>query len=235
MFRNRLTTLFLKLTAAIAVTVSPAVAGPPVFEDGFDKQFLDSAWEIRNDGEDMRGLDDGRLAVVAQPGTLTKDTVRNFLVLQDPLTEKNADVDLKLRVDIQRYGGDWGARAYGGIALHQDKNRYLILYITNFKAGYKSDSGPYAIFAKRQGGKTKPWLGKRLAAMKTGPIDFHLKIEKRSYKYTARASLDGRKWTRIGTMALLNTPLKPGLFASRGANADEVIYEFDHFSISKTD
>ena len=71
--------------------------------------------------------------------------------------------------------------------------------------------------------------------MKTGAFDFHLKIQKRSYKYTALASMDGKKWTRIGTMAVLNAPLKPALFASRGAKADEVIYEFDHFSVSKAD
>ena len=229
----------LPLTATVVLTTllgtSVAAADQEIFAESFDKQFLSAAWDNRNDSEDMRGLDDGRLAVVAQPGTLTKDSVKNLLVLKDPLVEKNADVKLKLKVDIQRYGGDWATRAFGGIALHQDKNRYLILYITNFKAGYNSDSGPYAIFAKRQGGKTMPWLGKRLAAMKTGAFDFHLKIEKRNYKYTALASMDGKKWTRIGTMAVLNAPLKLALFASRGAKADEVIYEFDHFSVSKAD
>ena len=150
----------LPLTTSVVLTsllgTSIAAADQKIFEDSFDKQFLNAAWDIRNDSEDMRGLDDGRLAVVAQPGTLTKDSVKNFLVLKDPLVEKNADVTLTLKVDIQRYGRNWGTRAFGGIALHQDKNRYLILYITNFKAGYNSDSGPYAIFAKRQGGKTMP-------------------------------------------------------------------------------
>jgi len=232
---TRLPMLMATVAVATLLGTSIAAADQKIFEDSFDKQFLNAAWDIRNDSQDMRGLDDGRLAVVAQPGTLTKDSVKNFLVLKDSLVEKNADVTLKLRVDIQRYGGDWGTRAFGGIALHRDKNTYLILYITNFRAGYNSDSGPYAIFAKRQGGKTMPWLSKRLAAMKTGVFDFHLKIEKRSYKYTASASPDGKKWTRIGTMAVLNTQLKPALFASRGAKADEVIYEFDHFSISKAD
>lgn len=226
------------LLAALWLTAGGAGIGHAasvLFSDDFDKPFLNEAWQIRNDSADMRALDAGMLAVVTEPGSLSKGKARNVLVLKKPLTEKNADVTVKLRVDIQEYGGDWSKRVLGGIVLDSSKNDYLILYIVNFQASYNSDSGPYAILAKRHNGKARPYLARRLTSMKKGPIDFHLRLEKRNYKYAGFASLDGRKWQKLGTFGVLNKSFRPGLFALRGNNAAEAIYEFDRFTVTKQD
>jgi len=103
----------------------------------------------------------------------------------------------------------------------------------NFRGAYKSDSGPRVFFAKRQGGNGRKTVSQQLGKMKIGVSAFKLRIEKRGYKYTARASTDGgKKWIRIATFAVFNKPLRPGLFAVRGKEADEAIYEFDEFAIT---
>jgi len=178
---------------SIVILNTAANADSVLFEDTFSKKFLSDKWQVQNDSADMRALDEGRLAIVTQPGSISKGTAKNILTYADPLSEKNADIAVKLWVDIQAYGSNWGNRIFGGLTLHNSKT---------------------------ENGKLRPLLMTRLAEMKVGAKDYYLRIEKRNYKFLAMASLDGRKWRRVGTFALLNKKLHPGLFATRGAQAD---------------
>lgn len=205
---------------SIGILNTAANADSVLFEDTFSKKFLSDKWQVQNDSADMRALDEGRLAIVTQPGSISKGTAKNILTYADPLSEKNADIAVKLRVDIQAYGSNWGNRIFGGLTLHNSKTDYMLLYITNIRGAYRSGSGSYAVLTKTQNGKLRPLLMTRLAEMKVGAKDYYLRIEKRDYKYSAMASLDGRKWRRVGTFALLNKKLHPGLFATRGVQAD---------------
>lgn len=215
--------------------VNTGQASSVLFSDDFGKPFIDEAWQVRNDSPDMRALDSGMLAVVTEPGSLPKGKAKNVLTLKQALKEKNADVSVKLRVDIQEYGDSWSKRILGGVVLDDSKDNYLLLYIVNFRGAYQSSSGPHAILYKRQNGKGRPYMFRQLGTMKKGPIDFHLRLEKRNYRYTGFASLDGKKWQRIGTFGVLNRSFKPGLFALRGNQAAEAIFEFDRFTVTKKD
>ncbi|MGB0576443.1 MAG: hypothetical protein ACPGPC_09865 [Alphaproteobacteria bacterium] len=178
---------------SIGILNTAANADSVLFEDTFSKKFLSDKWQVQNDSADMRALDEGRLAIVTQPGSISKETAKNILTYADSLSEKNADIAVKLRVDIQAYGSNWGNRIFGGLTLHNSKTENV---------------------------KLRPLLMTRLAEMKVGDKDYYLRIEKRNYKYSAMVRLDGRKWRRVGTFALLNKKLHPGLFATRGAQAD---------------
>ncbi|MHA1114146.1 MAG: hypothetical protein ACTSRY_06535, partial [Alphaproteobacteria bacterium] len=180
-------------------------------------------------------LDSGKLVVVTEPGSLSKGTAKNLLRYPDPIAEKDYDIALSFTADIQDYGGDGTKRIFAGLTLQDATGNAIQFYIANVQAGYNSDSGPYAYFGKRQGGKYVPWIQAQLSRKKTGPIDFHLRIEKRRFKYTGFASLDGDKWVKLGTHALLGKTLTPGLFANRGDKATEAIVEFDSFDILRVE
>ena len=234
----RCRTLFRNLALAAVLTAVGTGGGHAatvIFDDDFGKPFINEAWQIRNDSADMRALDSGKLAIVTEPGSLSKGKAKNVLVLKDKLMAKNADISATLTVDIQDYGTSWASRVLGGIVLDSSKDNYLILYIVNFGANYKSDSGPVAVLAKRHNGTVRPYLSRRLAPMKKGPMAFHLRIEKRGYKYAGFASLDGKKWQKLGTFGVLNKSFRPGLFALRGNRANEAIYEFDRFTVTSLD
>lgn len=226
-----------KIIAGLAILLAgfslAAGAQATNFKDSFDQPFINEKWQVLNDSADMRALDSGKLSVVAQPGRLSNGTTKNLLLLREPLKAENADIDLTLQVDIQRYGDSWDKRTLGGITLFSSKDDYLIFYVVNFRGAYKSDSGPRVFFAKRQGGKSTPNISKQIGKMKIGVSSFHLRVEKRGYKYTAWVSTNGgKKWQRVATYAVFNKALKPGLFAVRGNQADEAIFEFDEFSVS---
>jgi hypothetical protein len=210
-----------------------ALGAKTLFEETFNQAFLGDGWEVRNDSPDMRALDEGMLSVVTEDGNFAKGEVKNLLTVKESLKAKNADITLRFSIDIQEYGGSWDKRSLAGIAVEHGTGSYLSAYITNFGASYNSDSGPYAIFGKSWKGRDTPMLSTQLMGMKTGVIPFFIRLEKRAYKYTMRASLDGQKWLRVGTFALLNVQPKLSLFAFRHAEAGEAIVAFDEFRVTE--
>ncbi|MDP6708538.1 MAG: hypothetical protein QF893_19520 [Alphaproteobacteria bacterium] len=143
-------------------------------------------------------------------------------------------MSVSLTADYQGFGGD-GKRTASGIVLHLDKDNYAVLFLNNFRASYNSDTGPYAMFLKRQSGKNSKALFIQLrksAPLGETPVQF--RIEKRGFKYTGFVKLgsDG-KWMKLGTHALLGKKLTPGIFATQDDEAVEAIIEFDRFEIEK--
>ena len=149
------------IAAAIAVGwmawVTPAPAAT-LFTEDFNGAFLGEAWQVIDDSPDMRALDEGKLSVVTETGSLSKGKIKNLLLTREALTAKNADIALKFEMDIQSYGGDWASRAYAGIIMQVDAGSFMAAYVTNYGASYNSDTGPYGVYEKRWKGSAKPCL-----------------------------------------------------------------------------
>lgn len=229
------------------VTVEVAAAPEPkpevkssIFEDDFDAAFLKEDWTVIGDSPDERTLTDGKFVVITEAGSFAKENIKNALLYKAPIAEKNYDVSLSLDMDIQAYGNVYGdspaVRTNAGIVLHQSKDFLISLHVASIKASYNTETGPYAIFVKRQKGKNSKALSAMLVGnAPRGPAKAHLRIEKRGFKYTGFYSLDGEKWSKLGTHALLGKKLTPGLYANQGKDAVESIVEFDRFEIQKVE
>lgn len=221
------------IAGVLALPLSHPAKAADLISESFDGAFLADFWEVSNDSPDMRALDEGKLSIVTEPGNFSKGEVKNLMFVKDPLSARNADVVLKLEADIQEYGDGWNNRFFAGIALQPEVGTYLATYLTNFRASYNSDSGPYAIYSKDWKGRGRALMTAQMGAMKTGVAVMYLKIEKRGYKYTALASTDGKKWRRVATYAMLNVTPKVGLFAFQHKDAAEAIVAFDDFKITE--
>lgn len=222
--------------ASALKTVANKVVKTAIFRDDFDQPFLNESWEVIRDDASNRGLAGGKFALVTLPGSLSAGTAKNVLLYKDAIKERNYEVTAEIAADYQEYGENSirvNATA-GGIVLHQSKDNFIALYLVNQAGGYRSSTGPFAYLVKRQNGKTAKPLSLQLG--KNGPLGVTkatLRIEKRAFKYTGLVSLDGKKWKKIGTFALLGKTLKPGLFASADKNAVEAVIEVDSFEIQK--
>ena len=225
-----------KQLASALNTIARQVVKTSIFEDSFDAKFLDAAWDVSGDSPDGRTLADGNFVVVTEAGTLAKNTAKNVLLYKDKIAEKNYDVVAALDADYQAYGGVYGdaanVRTQAGIVLHESKDNYVTLHLANIRGGYAKETGPYAIFTRRSKGKeAKPLRVQLRQNAPLGVTSAQLKIEKRGFKYTGFASLDGKKWTKIGAHALFGKTLRLGIYALRGSKATEAIAEFDRFEI----
>lgn len=226
-----------ELTAALKQVASQVVK-TSIFEDDFNTAFLDEAWTVQGDSADNRTLSDGRYVTITESGFLANGSAKNVLLYKNTIKERNYDVSASMAPDYQAYGGTYGdsasVRTKAGIVLYQSKENFVTLHLSNVLGGYRSKTGPYAYFVKRQRGKESKALQLQLGRDgPLGPFKVHLRIEKRGFKYTAFVSRDANKWTKIGTHALLGKTLRPGLFATQGRDAAETIVEFDRFEIQK--
>ena len=222
-----------ELTAALN-KVTAQVVKTSIFEDDFDTAKLKPDWTLVGDAPDSRTLADGNFVLVTEPGAPEADKAQNMLLYKAPIAEKNYDVSLAMSIDIQSYRSDKAYWTRSGIILHQSKDVLISLHVANAGGAYQSSTGPWAIFTKRTSGKTSKPLQVQLG--RSGPVGelgFHLRLEKRGFKYTGFVSLDGEKWSKIGTHALLGKKLTPGLFAYRGDKAVEAVTKFDRFEIQK--
>lgn len=229
-----------KQLASALNTIARQVVKTSIFEDAFDAKFLDSAWDVSGDSADGRALADGNFVLVTEAGTLAKNTAKNVLLYKDKIAEKNYDVVASLAADYQAYGGAYGdapnVRTEAGIVLHESKDNFVTLHLANIKGGYAKETGPFAVFTRRSKGKNAKPLSLQLRRnAPLGVTGARLKIEKRGFKYTAFASLDGKKWIKIGTHALFGKTLRPGIYATRGSKAAEAIIEFDRFEIQRVE
>lgn len=207
-----------------------------IFIEEFDKTFLSEDWDIVNDNSDGRVLEDGIFYIISAPGSFSKESVQNMLLYNKPIEQKNYEVVTKFKVPLTNYGNSADGQQWNGLIFYANKDNIIGLVVHGFYGYFTGGSGNarLAQFFKIQGGKwatsfnTPVYRGKN-----TDLQPYYLKIEKKKFKYTAYYSTDGQKWNKIGTIAILGKKLKPGIFAVRGNNAQEVVVEFDSFRIKE--
>ena len=205
-----------------------------IFVEEFDQPFLSEEWNVMNDNSDSRTLEDGIFYIISTPGSFSKESVQNMLLYNKPIEKKDYEVVTKFNVPLTSYGNSDDGQQWIGLIFYADKDNMIGLVVYGFYGYFTGGSGNAGLVQsfKIQGGK---WTTSDNSILFRGqnsePSTYYLKIEKRKFKYTAYYSIDGRKWNKVGTMAMLGKKLKPGIFALRGNNAQEIIAEFDSFKI----
>ncbi len=215
--------------------IKKAVVKKDIFVDEFDKPFVSADWKIINEDVESLTLDEGKLYLIVNPGSVTKNTTKNIFLYNKPIKEKNYEVIVKFDIPLTSYGNSWNERQWAGLILYGGKNLLIETYVSGFY-GYFSGGSGNAILAemsKYQGGK---WTTTNNIALHRGqdpdPRTYYLKIVKKKFKYTSYVSTDGIKWKKIGTLAILGSKLlNPGIFVGRGNGSVETIAEVDSFMI----
>jgi hypothetical protein len=186
-----------------------------VWIDDFEREELGDAYKVKDPDEERLIVSDGQLLIV------TTDPIKNIVIRKEPVL------------------GDFEASVKLNMQLTQE-NGIEIKYIVGkdeLKLGYYVDRWAEAyiyfskfIKAKKNTIKYNGKLGKReVKKMSQEQADWFFKIAKKGFKYTAFASTDGNKWTKVGEHTLLKKKGQIALSAWGKGVEDPVL--FDDFTI----
>jgi len=194
-----------------------------IFRDDFNDEFLSDAWAIKNANADGMIIDEGALNILTMPGGLSDNKAQNVIIYDKKIDNANYNVLTEVSTDILSDNGNYGQNV--GLAMIQDKDNYLILVI---RGTYYYNNREILFYMVRSGKDLPPTVAGLPKA--SGPATYHLKIEKKKYKYTALYSLDGAKWIKLGTQVALGKKFKPAMVAVRN-KGQETMAKFNWIEI----
>jgi hypothetical protein len=198
-----------------------------VFEDKFERKDLGEMYDILNPDPNRLTLSDGKLLIVAT------EPRKNLTLLQQTFP---GDFVSSVAVTLQVTENNWV-----GLYYWVDEDNYLSLGARGEDLqAYITGKGRQPVFNKwvdRQRNQIRPpWrqLGKReLIHFSPRPEIWYLQLQRQGSKYTGRMSVDGVKWSDLGTHALVQKHGRLGLGVRAGKNGIENAAEFDDFVVQR--
>ncbi len=214
--------------AARVAQVSPGAAETPkkpaqpaspswttIFEDEFEGEELSNHWTLKNPDPDSFIVEDGHaLFIVGSKGALSKNTVRNLLVLDRPLPKGNWRVTMVFNVDM---GADWTRAMVGAF---RDKDNFIVSVFRLFLYVWQvtDRENTRLEITKVTRGKvktqsavaTKQYMAKDFQTlMKKLPQPIFLRLRKTGRKYVSSVRLGPNgKWKSLPAMRMLRMPDK---------------------------
>lgn len=196
-----------------------------LYEDQFGRDDLGDAYEVVNPDPNRLTLSDGKLLIVAT------EPLKNVVLLNKPLpSDFVATVTLNMQVTTGNQVG---------LVYWIDDQNFLSVGIDGARLKEKPlDDGRQPSFWKAVGGQMNAirpamtTLGSReLVGYTEKPEIWHLQLQRVGTKYTGRISIDGVRWTNIGTHVIIRKDGRLGPFARSGKDGIENAAEFDDLNV----
>lgn len=125
------------------------------------------------------------------------------------------------------YPGSSNKTSWVGIVLYLDKDNSLNIPVTGYCCGDRRR----VQFSKLAKGKWLPGYEFKVGGPDKNQLTYYLKVERRSFTYTAYVSEDGAEWNKVGLHKVLGKNFSPGLFSVRHPGALETTTSFEWFEI----
>jgi hypothetical protein len=183
-----------------------------VWIDDFEREELGDAYNVKDPDEERLIVSDGQLLIV------TTDPVKNIVIRKEPVSG-DFEASVKLQMKLSE---------------HNDVEMKYIAGKDQLKLGYfttRYTDDAYIYFSKSIKGKDNTIkytgkLGKRdVKKWSKEQEDWFFKIAKKGFKYTAFASADGNKWTKVGEHTLLKKQGQIALSAWGKGVEDPVLFD----------
>jgi hypothetical protein len=207
------------------------------FEDDFEREDLGDQYEIINPDPNRFALSDGKLIIVAT------ESFKNLIVLNKNL---NSDFSVTVELDVLLYKFNSAALYY-----FLDDRNYLMLGVAGtescealpWKGGTSEHCGwgdrRQPFFTKILDGQVNniveaiPILGSRkLSGFPQNPEGWHFQLRREGVRYTGQISVDGVRWSKIGTHVLVQKNGRIALGATSGGGVETAV-EFDNLVLQQ--
>ncbi|MBT3880645.1 MAG: VWA domain-containing protein [Candidatus Scalindua sp.] len=203
-----------------------------IFRDDFDGESLSKGWNIVNQNEEAMVMEDGLLYLISEPGEWKKESVHNLILYTDTQSlPKKWNIVTKLTTEVLQYPGTSDITSWVGIVLYLDKENCLNIPVT----GYCCSDRRRVQFSKYAKGKWLPGYEFKVGGPDKNQLTYFLKVERRSFTYTAYVSKDGADWKKVGSHKALGKNYTPGLYSVRHPEALETTTSFDWFEIESVE
>jgi len=188
-----------------------------VWVDDFERDELGDAYEIKEPDEERLIVSDGQLLMI-----ITKPT-KNIVVRKEVISG-NFEALVKMNMNLTR-------SSWAQLSFLAGKNKLeLGLYARDYEdvAVYFrkviKDKKSQIAYVKKLGDR-------ELINREREQEDWYFKLKKKGFKFTAFASMDGKKWAKVGEHTLLKKKGQVSLVVGGGGVEDAIL--FDDLTIKK--